>query len=90
MELLVNRPKVLWLPRALCLFHYRSPDFENSTIIPDYEFEGVMETFGFDDDELAALNGWVAGRKEGESAQEFVRGLSALGVSALHDKRVVA
>lgn len=59
LDLLDNRPAPLPLPRALALYRYKSTDFVRSSVISDFEFEQVLNGYGFDDDEVRAIDAWV-------------------------------
>lgn len=59
LELLDRRPSPLPLPRALCLYRYKSTDFVRSSVVSDFEFEQVLNGYGFDDDEAHAIDAWV-------------------------------
>lgn len=59
LDLLDNRPAPLPLPRALALYRYKSTDFVPSSVISDFEFEQVLNGYGFDDDEVRAIDAWV-------------------------------
>lgn len=58
-ELLDNRPIPFPFPLALCLFRYKSTDFVGSSVVSDFEFEQVLNGYGYDDDEIAAIDKWV-------------------------------
>jgi hypothetical protein len=58
-ELLDNRPTYFPFPVALCLFRYKSTDFVQSTVVSDFEFEQVLNGYGFDDDEVKAIDQWA-------------------------------
>jgi hypothetical protein len=75
----------LWLPRALCLFRFRSADFVPRTVISDHVFRTVMRAFGFNPGELDTLERY-AGEWPACSVQEFIDKLNELGVSAVHNK----
>jgi len=59
LELLGHRPAPLPFPRALCLYRYKSTDFVASSVVSDFEFEQVLNGYGFDDDEVHAIDEWV-------------------------------
>jgi biopolymer transport protein ExbB/TolQ len=58
-ELFDNRPVPFPFPLALCLFRYKSTDFVTSTIVSDFEFEQILNGYGFDDDEVKAIDQWA-------------------------------
>ena len=58
-ELLDNRPTDFPFPVALCLFRYKSTDFVPSTVVSDFEFEQVLNGYGFNDDEVKAIDQWA-------------------------------
>lgn len=58
-ELLDNRPVPFPFPLALCLFRHKSTDFVSSTIVSDFEFEQILNGYGFDDDEVRAIDRWA-------------------------------
>lgn len=59
LDLLDNRPAPLPLPRALALYRYKSTDFVRSSVVSDFEFYQVLNGYGFDDDEVQAIDAWV-------------------------------
>lgn len=58
-ELLDQRPVPFPLPVALCLFRYRSTDFVEHSVVSDFEFEQILNGYGFEDSEVAAIDQWV-------------------------------
>ncbi|MEN3002702.1 MAG: hypothetical protein ABDI19_12805 [Armatimonadota bacterium] len=58
-ELLDNRPVPFPFPVALCLFRYKSTDFVGSSVVSDFEFEQIFHGYGYDDDEVEAIEQWV-------------------------------
>lgn len=58
-ELLDNRPVPFPFPVALCLFRYKSTDFVASTVVSNFEFEQILNGYGFDDDEVKAIDRWA-------------------------------
>jgi hypothetical protein len=58
-ELFDNRPVPFPFPLALCLFRYKSTDFVTSTIVSDFEFKQILNGYGFDDDEVKAIDQWA-------------------------------
>lgn len=58
-ELLGQRPVPFLLPVALCLFRYRSTDFVQRSVVSDFEFEQILNGYGFEDSEVAAIDQWV-------------------------------
>ncbi|HEC23565.1 MAG TPA: hypothetical protein ENI95_11700 [Chloroflexi bacterium] len=58
-EMLDNRPTPLPLPVTLCLFRYKSTDFIASSPVSDFEFEQMLNGYGFEDDEVRAIDQWA-------------------------------
>lgn len=58
-ELLGQRPVPFLLPVALCLFRYRSTDFVQRSVVSDFEFERILNGYGFEDSEVEAIDQWV-------------------------------
>jgi competence protein ComGC len=59
LDLLNNRLTPLPLPRALALYRYKSTDFVRSSVVSDFEFSQVLNGYGFNDDEVQAIDAWV-------------------------------
>jgi hypothetical protein len=58
-ELLNNRPVPFPLPLGICLFRHKSPDLVASSVVSDFEFEQVLNGYGFEDDEVKAIDAWA-------------------------------
>jgi len=61
-ELFDNRPVPFWLPLCLCVFRYKSTEFVQDTefvqesIVSDFEFEQVLNTYGYTDEEVRSID----------------------------------
>jgi len=88
-ELMDQRLNPFPLPLALCYFRYASRRYVSRSIVSDYEFEQVLNGYGFEDSEVAAIDQWVEkwGRLE---TRELLKRLGDLGVSALHARPIEA
>lgn len=88
-ELMDQRLNPFPLPLALSVFRYASRRYVARSIVSDYEFEQVLNGYGYEDSEVEAIDRWVEkwGRLE---ARDLVKKLQELGVSALHARPVEA
>ena len=85
-------PQRIPLPRALCLFRYKSTDFHLRSTISDWEFQSSLMLAGFDSREISRLDGWLSSLDNRQDikrmeAKEFVAKLKERGVSADPQKR---
>jgi hypothetical protein len=55
-ELFDNRPVPFWLPLCLCVFRYKSTEFVQESIVSDFEFEQVLNTYGYTDEEVRSID----------------------------------
>jgi hypothetical protein len=55
-ELFDNRPVPFWLPLCLCVFRYKSTEFVQESIVSDFEFEQVLNTYGYTDEEVQLID----------------------------------
>jgi hypothetical protein len=55
-ELFDNRPVPFWLPLCLCVFRYKSTEFVQESIVSDFEFEQVLNTYGYTDEEVRLID----------------------------------
>jgi hypothetical protein len=55
-ELFDNRPVSFWLPLCLCVFRYKSTEFVQESIVSDFEFEQVLNTYGYTDEEVQLID----------------------------------
>ncbi|WP_448590555.1 hypothetical protein [Thermoflexus hugenholtzii] len=91
-ELFDLRPEVIPLPRALCVFRYKSTDFHDRAVISDWEFNRSLRLAGFSSEEVRELHGWLSGFPnqhviEDVDVKTFVEILQHRGVSADPAKR---
>ncbi len=82
-ELMDQRLNPFPLPLSLCYFRYASRRYVARSIVSDYEFEQVLNGYGYEDSEVEAIDKWVEkwGRLE---ARDLLKKLEELGVSARH------
>lgn len=88
-ELMDQRLSPFPLPLALTVFRHASRRYVARSIVSDYEFEQVLNGYGYEDSEVEAIDRWVEkwGRLE---ARDLVKKLQELGVSAVHDRTIKA
>jgi hypothetical protein len=55
-ELFDNRPVPFLLPLCLCVFRYKSTEFVQESIVSDFEFEQVLNTYGYTDEEVRSID----------------------------------
>jgi len=55
-ELFDNRPVPFLLPLCLCVFRYKSTEFVQESIVSDFEFEQVLNTYGYTDEEVQLID----------------------------------
>jgi hypothetical protein len=55
-ELFDNRPVPFALPLCLCVFRYKSTEFVQESIVSDFEFEQVLNTYGYTDEEVRSID----------------------------------
>jgi molecular chaperone GrpE (heat shock protein) len=55
-ELFDNRPVSFCLPLCLCVFRYKSTEFVQESIVSDFEFEQVLNTYGYTDEEVRSID----------------------------------
>jgi hypothetical protein len=55
-ELFDNRPVPFALPLCLCVFRYKSTEFVQESIVSDFEFEQVLNTYGYTDEEVQLID----------------------------------
>ncbi len=77
-----DRPDRLILPRALCVFCYKSTDFLVSSVVHDYEFEFTFKAAGYDSLELQAVREWCQKHARELGIEAFVSRLDEMGVGA--------
>lgn len=82
-ELLDGRPSSLGLIRTLCLLRYKSLDFLSGSVVSYFEFEQVLNAYGYSDEEVKLIDR-LATQWRGLSAEDFAQRLKELGVDAAH------
>jgi len=55
-ELFGNRPVRFWLPLCLCVFRYKSTEFVQESIVSNFEFNQVLNTYGYTDEEVQLID----------------------------------
>jgi hypothetical protein len=55
-ELFDNRPVPFWLPLCLCVFRYKSTEFVQKSIVSNSEFNQVLNTYGYTDEEVRLID----------------------------------
>ena len=91
-ELFDLRPEVMPLPRALCVFRYKSTDFHARTVLSDREFHRSLRLAGFSSEEATKLDEWLSEFPNQDVIKDtdvktFVETLQRRGVSADPRKR---
>lgn len=77
------------LPLSLCYFRYVSRHYVARSIVSEFEFEQVLNGYGFEDSEVAAIDQWV--EKWGSmGARDLMDRLRELGVTAMHPRPIQA
>jgi hypothetical protein len=85
------RPENLHLPLSLALYRYMyRRSGLSSPPVSKSEFDRVLNSFGYSDKEVLAVESWVRERElEAGTAVEFVRACLEEGITALHKRRLV-
>jgi len=92
LELFDLAPDTIPLPRALCIFRFKSTEFRRYTMIADWQFEASLGHVGFGFGMTRFLSGWLSAPVNQRQIDEmdvatFTQALKDHGVSADPDKR---
>jgi hypothetical protein len=79
-------PQTIPLPRTLCLYHYKSTDFHNQSVISNWDYQNSLRAAGFPREEINRLNNWLSTTENQRiikdiTPNEFVTTLKKYGVS---------
>ena len=85
---------IIPLPRALCIFRYKSTDFQSRTMVSEWDFEVSLRRVGFQPEEIKILDVWLSNPMNQRQIQQgnvrdFAETLKSRGVSADPQKRTV-
>ncbi len=92
LELFDLAPDTIPLPRALCIFRFKSTEFRGYTMIADWQFEASMGNVGFSFGMTRFLGDWLSAPVNQRQISEmdvtaFAQALKDHGISADPDKR---
>jgi len=91
-ELFDLAPRMIVLPRALCVLRFKSTDFHSRTAISDWDFSSSLRRVGISTAEVEALVAWLSNLNNLQQIRDwevstFAQMLKDRGVTAIPDKR---